>query len=276
MILLPLLLLQAQAGAPTVGDTIWLTRSVPTPPGAEVRPAPWSPDGPIALLGSPVVRREGDATMVAYPAVAWEAGSFTVTLPGPVVIRADGVIDSLSLESRTVVVASVLPADRPPDDIPVQPAAGIVAERITSPWPVAVALLAAAALYAPLLWWWRRRGPPVPPLQVRAQPVTIPLAEWSEAGESRAVAAVAARHLRAAIAGQLPGLPQGVIGSRLVRVVAEQRPGWPAEEIGTVLRALEAAQYAEAPASEVVALAQRAGALRQRLEPRATPPESAA
>lgn len=271
MILLGLALALQQAGVPTVGDTIWLERSVETPAGAEVRAGTWTPEDPIGLLGQPVVRREGSRTVVAYPAVAWRAGIHQVEVPGPILIRRDGTTDSLPPEPRSLVIASVLPDSLPPERLPVQPEAGIVLERVTSPYPVLVALLVAAVLFAPLAWWWLRPGPPMPAFTPPSDPLVLPLAEWNEAGEPRAVAAVAARALRSTILGQLPGIPQGLVASRLVRVVAEQRPAWPADEIGTVLRALEAVQYAEAPAGEVVELAGRAGALRQRLAPALRP-----
>ena len=273
MMLLSLVLMLQQAGGPTVGDTIWLERSVETPAGAEVRAAAWTPVEPIGLLGHPVVRREGNRTVVAYPAVAWAAGTLQVEVPGPIVIQSDGITDSLPAESRTLVVASVLPDSLPPERVPVQPAAGIVFERVTSPYPVLIALLAAILIFAPLVGWWLRPGPPMPAFKTPSDRLVPPLAEWIEAGEPRAVAAVAARSLRAVILGQLPGAPQGLVASRLIRVVEEQRPGWPAEEIGTVLQALEAVQYSETSPGEVIALAERAGRLRKQLEP--GPPKAA-
>jgi hypothetical protein len=230
----------------------------------------------MGLLGHPVIRREGNRTVVAYPAVAWSAGTHQVRVPGPILIRRDGTTDSLPAESRTLVIVSVLPDSLPPERIPVQPEAGILAEAVTSPFPLLLSLLLAALLFAPLAWWWLRRGPPMPAFNPPADPVVPPLAEWNEAGESRAVAAVAARSLRAVILGQLPGSAQGLVASRLVRVVAEQRPAWPVDEIGTVLRALEAVQYAEVPGGEVIALAQRAGALRNRLTRETAPSERGA
>lgn len=271
MMILSLALALQQAGVPTVGDTIWLERSLETPPGAEVRAAQWVPEEPIGLLGHPVIRREGTRTVVAYPAVAWSAGTHEVQVPGPILIRRDGTTDSLPPETRTLVIASVLPDSLPPERLPVQPQAGILSERETSPYPPLVAVLAFALLFAPLAWWWLRSGPPMPAFKPAADPILPPLAEWNEAGEPRAVAAVAARSLRAVIFGQLPGIPQGLVASRLVRVVAEQRPAWPAEEIGTVLRGLEAIQYAELPPGEVLQLAERAGVLRHRLESAARP-----
>jgi hypothetical protein len=267
--ILALVALLQQDAVPTVGDTIWLSRTIQAPPGAEVRAAPWPAEEEVALLGAPVVRHEGPLTIIAYPIVAWTPGSHLVRVPGPIVIRRDGSTDSLPDEGRTVVVASVLPDSVPPGKIPVQPQAGFVPERITSPLSLLLALLCAALVYLPVAWWWRRRGPPMPPLKPATSPGTVDLAEWAEAGEHRAVAAVAARTLRDAILERLPGVPQGLVTSRLIRVVTEQRPAWPVDQIATVLRSLEAVQYAEAPGADVVRVAERAGTLaRQLSQPR--------
>lgn len=261
-----LFLLLLQGPLPTVGDTIWVTRAVQAPPGAEVRAAPWEPSAPFGLLGRPVLVREGNQTIVAYPAVAWRAGRHELMVPGPVVIRPDGVTDSLPAELRIFEVRSVLPDGARPESLAVQPEAGIVEQRITSPWPLAMALAVAALLFAPVAWLWRRRGPAMPAEPSTMPPVPVPVTAWGEDGEHRAVAAVAALELRRALLRQLPGVPAGVVTSRLVRIVSEQRPTWPSEEIATLLRALEAAQFAEVPGSEVVTLAERAGAIISRLE----------
>jgi hypothetical protein len=266
MIAALLLALQTQAPPPTVGDTIWLERTIEVPAGAEVRAAAWDPEGDISLLGQPVVKRSGGSATIAYPAVAWTAGTHTVMVPGPILIGHDGATDSLPPESRTIQVATVLPVGQPPEKLSVQPEAGVVAERIHTPWPVLTSLLAAAVLLAPLVWWWRRRGPPMPVARPAPERSEVPLTEWTEAGEPRAVAAVAAHTLRAAIIARLPGSGPGLVTTRLMRVLEEQRPQWPAAEIGRVLRGLDAAQFGAAPADGVVDLATRAGELGRQLE----------
>lgn len=264
MILALLVLLQTQA--PTVGDTIWLERRVQVPAGAEVRAPAWTPEDGIALLGRPVMRSEGGATVIAWPAVAWTAGRHTVNLPGPVVIRADGTTDSLPSEAQTITIASVLPDSTPIEKIPPQPEAGIVMERVTSPWPVVLALLVAAVLFLPFAWWWRRRGPPAAAVVTPIPAPVWPLSEWSEAGEARAVAAVAARTLRTTLVRLLPGTPPGLVTSRLIRIMVEQRPGWPVEDIGKVLRELEAAQFSAVAPAQILALASEAEELRLAIE----------
>ena len=266
MIAILLLALQARAPAPTVGDTIWLERTIEVPAGAEVRAAAWDPEGDIALVGAAVVTRSGGSATIAYPAVAWTAGAHTIEVPGPILIGHDGKTDSLPPESRTIQVATVLPVGEPPEKVAVQPEAGIVAERISTPWPVVGAFGVAALLLAPLVWWWRRRGPPMPIMRPGTDEPALPLAEWTEAGEPRAVAAIAAHALRATIIARLPGSGPGLVTARLMRVLEEQRPQWPAAEIGTVLRGLDAAQFGEAPSDGVVELAARAAELRRQLE----------
>jgi hypothetical protein len=265
-LLLALLQAPAQGQAPTVGDTIWLERSVTVPPGAEVRAAPWDPEGDIALLGKPVIRREGNTATIAYPAVAWTAGSHTIEVPGPILIGHDGRTDSLPAEPRVIEVASILPAGQSPDKLAVQPEVGVVAERITSPWPPLLALLGAALLFAPVAWWWRRRGPAMVPARPVREVVPLPLEEWTEAGEERAVATVAAHALRGTITGLLPGASSGLVTSRLMRIIEEQRPKWPTAELGQMLQELDAVQYADSGSAQVVALAARAEALRRQLE----------
>lgn len=255
-----------QRRGPTVGDTIWLERRVEAPPGAEVRAPAWSPEGNIALLGRPIIRTEGGTTIVAWPAVAWTAGSRTIAVPGPVVIRADGVTDSLPAENQTLVVASVLPDTVPVEKLPPQPEAGIVFERITSPWPVLVSLLAATILFVPFAWWWRKRGPVAASTPATIHAPVWPLSEWSEAGEGRAIAAVASRTLRSTLVRLLPGTPPGLVTSRLIRIMHEQRPNWPNGELSRVLIALESAQFDAPTPSAVLALASEAEELRLAVE----------
>ncbi len=262
----PSLLFLLQGSLPSVGDTIWLERSVEVPLGAEVRAAPWDPEGDIALLGHAIVRREGNIATVSYPAVAWSAGLHTILVPGPVIIGRDGITDSLAAQAQSIQVASVLPPGQAPEQLQIQPLAGLVSERVTSPFPLLAALVIAGVLFAPLWWWWRRRGPAVVIGRPAPAKTPLPLAEWAEAGEGRAVAAAAARALRATIQGLLPGSPPGVVTSRLIRIVQEQRTSWPTDEIAMVLKSLDAAQYSEATVTEVVTLAERAGAVRRRLE----------
>jgi hypothetical protein len=182
------------------------------------------------------------------------------------VIRADGTTDSLPPEVRTLTVASVLPADRPVETLPVQPEAGIVRQRITSPWPVLAALALAAGLWAPVAWWWRRRGPKMPLPAGPASLPRVPLSEWQEAGEYRAVAAVVSRNLRLTIQQALPAAGVGLVTGRLIRVIREQRPAWPVADLASVLRGLDEAQFGLEADDGLGELVDRASALQASLE----------
>ena len=54
-----LLLALLQQGAPTVGDTIWLVRTVAVPSGSAVRPAAWNPTGDAGDAGTAARHRTG-------------------------------------------------------------------------------------------------------------------------------------------------------------------------------------------------------------------------
>src|SRR6185503_12150963 len=148
----------AQTPAPTVGDTVWVARMVAVPAGATLRPADWDAPEPIERLGAPVVAARGDSTEVAYPIVVWRAGPLTVDIPGPLVLRAGGPIDSLPPLSVSLRIASVLPAVPQDSVLAPQPRADYVPRTSATPIPLLVLLTVATLLLAPLHWWWRRRG----------------------------------------------------------------------------------------------------------------------
>jgi len=264
-LLLPLLLL-LQGPGPTVGDTIWVTRTVPLPKGAEVRPADWQLEGDAMLLGRPQVETGAGEATVRYPVVAWTTGAHTFDVPGPIVVLADGRTDSLPGQSVSVTVASVLPADLKPDDAPVQDEAGLLRETVTTPVPLLVILGAAFILFLPFAWWWRRRRPPrTGAPAVTGAAVAIPSQVWSEEGEPRAVAAAAAQALREAVASALPGAQPGLVTARLLSQAESRRPPLPMDDLAEVLTALDAVAFGPADAGEIESLAIRATALSDRI-----------
>ena len=74
-----------QAGNPTVGDTVWLSRTVALPPGHVVRAADWEAPDPVELLGRPRVIITGDSAQISYPVVIWKPGLQLIELPGPLI-----------------------------------------------------------------------------------------------------------------------------------------------------------------------------------------------
>lgn len=186
-----LLLALLQAGAPRVGDTVWVERDVAAPAGSVLRPLPVEPDDEVLLLGPPQVEARPGGWRLRYPLAIWRAGTRRITVPGPLVIRPDGTTDTLSPQVEVVTIASVLPPGRR-DTLAPRPAAGVVATGSRTPQPVLVLLVLAGILLAPLHWWWRRTGPrPVRPVAPATPPV-LPsremLASWGRAGEWRAAA----------------------------------------------------------------------------------------
>ncbi len=183
----------------TVGDTTTIVHRVRVPAGALVQPRGLADTTLATLLGPVNVTREGDSVRIAYTVTIWAPGQNSLVLPGAVVARLDGRIDTLP-DARVVLnVASVLPTGTPASQVPAKQARPWVAraDRTWLPWGVAGAIVALVAL---AVWWqWRRRGP-APPPRARA---TIPpldaarIAAWIAAGEAH----LAVMHLDAALHG---------------------------------------------------------------------------
>jgi len=176
-------LLQAPAPprAPTVGDTIWVARTVAVPAGATVRPADWSAPDAVGRLGPPRVTLRGDSATIAYPIVAWRAGQLTLEVPGPLLLRADSAVDSVAPAPVELWVASVLPPVPADSTLAPQPRAEFVPRPATSPVPLLILLGVAALLLVPLHWWWRRRGHPRPRPALPTAPADPPLERWADA-----------------------------------------------------------------------------------------------
>ncbi len=265
-----LLALLVQARPPTVGDTLWVTRQVTVPRGQTVRPAGWELSGDVELLGRPRVTTVNGVVEVAYPVVVWTAGSHTVHVPGPLLLAADGGVDSLPAADTTLVVASVLPANAPDSALHPQPVAGLVHRRVVAWLPVAILLAAAFILLVPLHWWWRRRGQPAA-TAARRPVVEPPLARWAEAGESRTVLAVAAARLRRAIAARLPAAHPGLDTPAVVNQLGAAPADWPVADIADTLAALDAARFGGEPPDGALALFARAMELAGRVSAAETP-----
>ncbi len=238
-------LLAAQAALPSVGDTIWLRRAVAAPAGWTVRAPEWDLTGTIERLGRPHVVRRGDSAEVAWPVAAWAPGEHQVTVPGPVLVRPNGLEDSLPAQPITIVVRSILPASPEDSTITPQPPAPVVPTVERSALPLLVLLGGAAALLLPLHRWWRRRGPAIavaPPHLPAAEP---PVARWAEAGEGRVVLDAAVEQLRHAI--------------------ETRRSDTALAEAEALLASLEAARFADHAIADAPDLYGRAAALEARL-----------
>ena len=258
-----------QAPAPTVGDTIWISRTVAAPAGVTVRPADWDAPEPIERLGAPVLSPRGDSVTIAYPIVVWRAGPLAVELPGPLLLRAGGPTDSLPTETVTLRIASVLPTVPADSTLAPQPRADFVPRTSATPVPLLVLLLIAALLLAPIHWLWRRRGHPRPrPTLPLPGPDHAPLDRWADAGETRAVASVATARLRGLIAARMPAAHVGLDTESLLQVIGG-RADWPLAELGDVLRSLDEARFGHTPFPDAIGLARWVDELAPRLVPEA-------
>lgn len=257
--------LMLQGGTPTVGDTIWVLRTVVVPAGRTLRPADWRPEDPVELLGPPRVVERGDSTEIAYPVVVWRAGTHEAEMPGPLLLGVGGGVDSLAPQRITLQVASVLPQVPPDSILAPQPRADFVPRGTLSILPALFALVAAALTLAPLHWWWRRRGPAVSPGPSASAKREVPLERWADAGEPRAVAASVTARLRAAIALSVPSAHRGLDTGALLLQLAVDRSEWPLDEVSALLRSLDEARFGVEPAPAVLELAGDAERLESRL-----------
>ena len=265
MIVLALWLL-AQAGRPTVGDTVWLSRAVAVLADRTLRAPDWRSDDPVELLGRPRITVRGDSTDIAYPVVVWRAGLQVVEVPGPLLLVAGGGVDSLPPKRFALEIASVLPRVPSDSGLAPQPRADFVPRTTVSILPLLLMLALAVLLLAPPHWWWRRRGPVTAP---KASPPPArpapPIERWADAGEARAVAGTATARLRAAIAARAPAAHRGLDTESLLAQLAADRPDWPIADLESVLRSLDGARFGADADVDVIALARGAASLEPRL-----------
>jgi hypothetical protein len=260
-----LLVFLLQGSVPTVGDTVWLSRTVALQPGYVVRAADWEPADPVELLGKPNVVISGDSARISYPVVFWRTGVQVVELPGPLLLGPGGTVDSLAGQVVRLTVRSVLPVVPRDSALPPQPRASLVPRRAVSLVPVAVLWAVALAVLIPLHLWWRRRGPPMPAVRIPAELPDPPLERWADAGEYRAVANVAAVRLRSTVARQVAGAHAGLDTERLLAELAAVRPRWPLAELADVLRKLDDARFGISGSPGALELSRSTLELRERL-----------
>ncbi len=262
---LVLLLLQSDAwnaspSRPTVGDTVQLERTVPTPAGWRVRTGKLGAGSVAEPLGYPVVVATGAGEWVArYTVVAWTPGEITLDMPPIWRLGPDGTADSLPGGTARFHVASVIP-DSVKAPAP-QPAVGPLRLARSSPIPVAAAVVLAGGVLL-LLIVWRRRGPrTVAAGQAAAVAGEIPDSRWLSAGEPKAVAARAAQGLRRAVARAIPDAHEALSTAECLAAVERARPNAPLRDLRELLQALDQVAFATAHGVEVAPLAARARAL---------------
>jgi hypothetical protein len=259
------LALQVQAAVPTVGDTVWVSRTVTVRAGAVVRPAPWPDEagGVVQPLGPPMTIRHGGAVEIRYPLVVWSSGEHRIDIPGPAILGPGAATDSLDSEPATLFVRSVLPDSLDPDSAAPQPLAETLGGTEISWRPLIQFALLGAALAAGALWLGRRRRPRDESVTVATPPAPDAIG-WAKAGELRAAQAAALARLRAIVARAVPAASAGLDTESCLRMLRPVRPDWPLLELEGLLLGLEAERFA--PGEGDPDLVDRADALRSELE----------
>lgn len=263
--MIALLLLLWQGTGPTVGDTVWVSRTVRVPAGAVVRPTPWPdlPDADVQPLGPPVLVRRADSVEIRYPLVAWTAGEHHLAIPGPAILGPGAASDSLADAPVTLSIRSVLPDSLDPDSARIQPPASAVGRTETSWVPVLQWTLLGLACGAGALWLGRRRRRALAPDPIPVPPAPDAL-RWARAGELRVAQATALARLRATVAHAVPAAAVSLDTDSCLRLLRPVRPEWPLLELEGLLVALEAERFA--PGEGDPDLVERAEALRVALE----------
>ena len=244
MIALLLLLQQAAPPpAPQVGDTVWVSRTVSLGPGAGARAPAWTPGGDVELLSPGTTSIHDGVVDLRFPVVVWAPGVHVIDVPGPLILRADGSIDSVAAAPVTVTIRSILPDSVKRDSIEVQPPAPVLPPVETDPRPLLIWLGGGTLLALGILFIRRRPRTADLPLPVDAPAPAPPIARWAAAGEARAACEIGALRLRVAIhRGFEPADPRLDTGA-LLRLIEGSRPQWPVAEIRRVLGALDQVRF---------------------------------
>ncbi|HUL03104.1 MAG TPA: hypothetical protein VLV16_07755 [Gemmatimonadales bacterium] len=250
---------------PTVGDTVWLERSVVAPAGWRVRPGKLVPGSDFEPLADPgVLRAPGPAGswVVRYAVAVWTPGAHTITLPPVWRLGPNGETDSLPGGHARVDVRRVIP-----DSVTQPQARGAIAplrpER-RSALPVLAAAALAGSLLAGAIALRRRPRPARPSPEAPVEP-QVPDARWLGAGEPRAVAARAGAQLRIALARAYPRASPALSTAECLAILAQDVPAERLRLLAELLPQLDRVAFSAPPAqgADVAALARQARALAQ-------------
>ena len=247
----------------TVGDTVYLTRTLPASPQVRVRPQPLASTAVVEPLADPVVELLGDVLVLRYAVAVFEPGVQRIAMPQVELFYPDGNTETVLGDTALVRVRSVLP---PGDSVPPPRTSLAPLPRPRRSGTAAVMLVSLVVAGTGAWVIVRKRvGPRPRPLEAIAPAVTAPLRAWVEAGELRAAAAALADQLRRTIAGLEPEAEAGLPTEALLAVLRRRCPGWPLAEIEDVLHALERARFAPAVPHDVLSLGEQVGMLTERL-----------
>lgn len=243
----------ATPARPTVGDTVWLERTITVPPGWQVRAGRLEATADLEPLGDPAVLASAHGWVVRYPVVAWTPGTHRLAVPPLWRLGPDGRADSIPSSTASVAVASVLPdsASRPEP----RGQLGPLRSSHHDPVPPLVATLVAAGLIGAALAWRRRAPRPAAPSPPMAVDPEVPDARWLAAGEPKAVAARAIWHVRVALAQAVPAAHAALSTAECLAALEQARPRKPPlAEVEALLEQLDRVAFASVPDTDVTAL----------------------
>lgn len=268
----------------TVGDPISVTARVWAPRGTIAEfPAVVATGDAVEALDPRVtaVRSGGRETVseATYRLVAWKIGTFALPL-GDAVITRNGTAMKIALETRVIVVRSLLPADSA-KRVPRPPRAMWESAR---PWwerfvPWIGALV--AALLAWLVWRRRQRRR----RRERELAVRDPLVDaeaafdrldrhgFASGGEPGRHVALAAETVRDYLAARYDDAPTSLTSTEVVALLRVRR-GVPGDRLGALLHDADLVKFARrayAP-SDAIAFAVRARALVRDIHAESRPP----
>lgn len=253
----------ARPATATVGDTVYLSRSLPAAPGVRVRPQPLARTPVVEPLTDPIVEQRADLVTVRYAVAVFEPGAQRIAMPAVELLYPDGNSETVLGDEAVVTVRSVLP---PGDSLPeARPSLAPVPRPLRDRAPFL--LLAGVVVVGSGAWAMvRRRLRPRPQgKDGGGSPGGAAPPAWVEAGELRAAAASVAERLRRTLERLEPGAGTGLPIDALMALLRLRRPAWPLSELEELLHTLERARFAPAVPDDVLILEERAAGLAQRV-----------
>jgi hypothetical protein len=255
----------AQPNHTTVGDTVWLERFVPAPPGWRVQLRQGEPlaNSSVEPLGDAVARPTAGGWVVRQAVVAWAPGVYATAPPSILRVAPSGRVDSLPRDTASFRVWSVIP-DSVTAPAP-QPLLPPLRGAIRNPLPVSLAVLSAGGLLLAAVRWRRRPPRDVPPLPHVPLEPEVPDARWLAAGEPKAVVARATHRLRTVVQGTVPVAHLALSTAECLSAVERVRPDAPVRELRDLLEQLDRVAFASAHGTDVAALAKMARRLAEEI-----------
>ena len=220
----------------TVGQRFIVLLKVRAPAGASIQ-FPLVVDSAIAasptaaqIIGAPFVDSattdsSGTIRAAAYRFAAWDVGPQPLGL-GNIAVTVNGRTAYISLNSQTVFVRSVLPADTMLRQ-PKPPRAPIVLQPFNwLPWlALLAALLLALLLWRLWVWYRRRKGTPLPPFETAEREFArIEAMRLIETDEPERHVALMTDVMRDYLAARVEGVQRSQTTSELLAGSAPIRP----------------------------------------------------